>query len=287
MKKKLFFTLAILILKVNFSYAANYLAAVSNASAKAYSADSTLYTVSGTIAFNPNGIPSDFMPNMCNKAGCRYGPGIVYKYIIRNPQPGGGFKDSTFYASTVRLDDHNSVPYGTDNRIAAIAYQNKFGNLINISDSLYGANEDKPPYRLLAGVGICMVAKLPSNYDPNARVDLNSCSFLKPTVSCTTPSELVLDHGNLQLGRVNGNKKTGVVNVNCTGALSAKLLLLPDTINLAPGLTSKVTVNGTSAETSIPLSSGANTLHVESTLIDSGAKAGRFEGSTTLVISYQ
>lgn len=281
MKNKLFIALAMLLLETSSSRAANYIASTATASAKVASSDYTIYSGSGRIVFNENGVANETNVGYeCLTNKCRYGPALTYVYVVK------ASSDVVFYTSATNFNESNSVPRGANSNEAAKAYQARFGNQISFTDTFYGNNEDKPPYKLLLGVGICMVSKLPGGSQLGL-FDKNSCSILKPSVSCTSPSELVLDHGNLQLGRVNGNKKTGIINVNCSGALSAKLLLLPDTINLAPGLTSKITVNGSSAEKTIPLSSGVNNLSVESTLVDSGAKAGRFEGSTTLVISYQ
>lgn len=265
----------------------NYVAAISSAAYSNYTVKAV-----GMVAFNPAGVGQIYnatgpTSHFCSGSPtCRYGPIIVYRYMyLDRTWTVMGMIDvnKSVVANYNKEGDGTYTPkHGYD--LLAAALREKMGSVINFNATVTG-NIDPP--RAIYDIGICMGASIPDQGQTNRTYDMNSCSWIKPTISCNIQNSVVLDHGNLLLGSVNGNKKTNNVKVNCSGALSAKLFLLPDTINLAPGLVSKITVNGKSTEQTIPLRAGDNNITVESTLVDSGAKAGAFQGSTTLVVSFQ
>jgi len=279
--KLLFIIFAILTWKVN---AANYQSSVTTGS---YA--NGIVTVSGFVNYNPNGVGVPDSGLICHgTVQCKYGPGVAYRYKVIS----GG--NSYLFTTTAHpIDSLSEVAYKNPNQqsgdtrdytLLADALKNKLGTAIAVSGRILTIQFG--PNHILQDVGICMTAiGWPSLV--NAGNDNSSCSWIKPTISCSVQNSLTLDHGNLLLGNVNGNKKSGYVNVTCSGALSAKVFPIMDTINLGSGLESKITVNGKSTEQTIPLTAGSNSISVESTLVDSGAKAGSFQGSTTLIVSFQ
>jgi len=268
--------------------AANYVTSISNVT---LSPQGTYFTVTGGAIYNPAGVGVPSNGNyMCGAIECRYGPAAAFRYKIIN-----GGSEYFFLApnttppnssviSRINNDGGTTPKQGYD--ILSAALKEKLGAVISINQSMQLLPMDGKT-RILLGLGVCMVTATTNADQGNRTIDESSCSWMSPTNSCNVQNSVILDHGNLQFGSVNGNKKNNNMRISCSGASSAKLLLLPDTINLAPGLISKITVNGKSTEQTIPLRAGDNNITVESTLVDSGAKAGAFQGSTTLVVSFQ
>lgn len=262
-------------------YAANFVASVTSGS---YSNNTV--TVSGFVNYNPGGVgvPTSSSGDVCHGSNqCYYGPVAAYRYIA------AGY---TFTTINVINNNSSVEAFKSDDKAPTSSYtyladalRNKYGTIMSVNSTMPTVSFGST--RQLLDVGICMASSVNDAQQTSRSYDSTSCSWIKPTISCNVQNSVVLDHGNLQLGSVNGNKKNNTVKVSCSGALSAKLFLLPDTINLAPGLVSKITVNGKSTEQTIPLRAGDNNITVESTLVDSGAKAGAFQGSTTLVVSFQ
>ncbi|WP_128602602.1 hypothetical protein [Pantoea wallisii] len=242
-----------------------------------------------TVNYNPNGVAAPSKsPQLCAGANpCTLEFYISYRYVVT--QIKNGYPSETYFNGGIGVVPSHGLTY--DGKAswseATTAWKNKYGSSITYSGTAYLGFTPSPPGvagKRIIYMGICVVGV---GSPGNNNEDKNACGRSYPSISCNYDNSVLLDHGNLILGAVNGNKRTGALNINCSGDLPAKFLLLPNTINLAPGLTSKITVNNSSDEQVIPLTSGVNTINIASTLTDSGAKPGPFQGSTTLLISYQ
>lgn len=281
---------------IGFIFLMSLMANVQNSNAANLAPTLTKASISGsmvnytmTVNYNPNGVAAPSKsPQLCAGANpCTLEFYISYRYVIT--QIKNGSPVDTFFNGGIGVVPSHGLSY--DGKAswseATTAWKNKYGNSITYSGTALLGFVPSPPGtagKRIVYMGICVVGVGGSG---NNNEDTNACGRSYPSISCNYANSIVLDHGNLVLGTVNGNKRTGALNINCSGDLPAKFLLLPNTINLAPGLTSKITVNNSSDEQVIPLTSGVNTINIASTLTDSGAKPGPFQGSTTLLISYQ
>lgn len=104
------------------------------------------------------------------------------------------------------------------------------------------------------------------------------CEIVQPSI--------VLDHGVISLGDANPPPTTSQINVSCTAPMTVRLGMGTDVLELARGVTSRVTVVGADTTGRVSLGAGDNSINLRSDLIFRGTQAGTFSASTVLYIEY-
>ncbi|MFZ4214124.1 hypothetical protein ACOZB2_22165 [Pantoea endophytica] len=243
----------------------------------------------GYAVYDPNGVP-DIRGNVGGGGGpndvCSYISGCVFgptaKYGFRRLSGG-----TIFYATgEIRYGSPTLItPQGTSWSDAVTMWKEQYGNT-----RVAGYSSYDPRYYEYVSAELCFGWERNDGSSSNRNIDWSSCrSAPPPRIDCqiTTPS-ILLDHGDLVLGQVNGSVKASQFNVRCNGNVTAQYNILPTgPIVLKPGLSSTITVDNKALGSDISLRVGDNILPIASTLADTGATAGSFESTVVLMQSFQ
>lgn len=277
---KKFYLLILALLSSSYSYSAGMIASpVSTESIGSYPTYDA-YVWKAYFVYDPS--TPTWITDNCGGTSAKCQLGASATYTVKNKATGLIFETS----SNLKNGDSVSVygPINSENdMIAALKdWQSKFGNKIVSSQGGYNPSTSE-----LLSATICFATELEDG--ANRRIMPGSCRNAPPPLTqCdTTTPNVTLDHGNLTLGNINGNRISTRFNINCNQNASVRFDIVPaGAIELKPGLTSTISVAGRNLGELVSLTSGSNSLEISSVLSDTGTTAGAFEKTVVLVQSF-
>jgi len=232
------------------------------------------------FVYDPSG--PTWIPDNCGGVSLKCQLGASATYTARSTATGVVFD----FPSNLKNGDSVSTygPINTEaDMIAALKdWQSKFGNKKVSSQGAYNPRD----FELISAT-ICFATE--TDGGTNRRIMPGSCrSAAPPMTQCDTSTpDVTLDHGNLTLGSINGNRISTRFNINCNQNASVRFNIVPaGAVELKPGLTSTISVAGRNLGDLVNLTSGSNSLEISSVLSDTGTTAGSFEKTVVLVQSF-
>ncbi|WP_323839580.1 MrpH family fimbial adhesin [Photorhabdus africana] len=225
---------------------------------------------------------NDTDQNPCyNSMLCYVGPDVKYRTAPVNPGMYGSCK----------MEDHclEISRYETKKRVAE-EYKKKFP-LPYRSDFLLRSPEADC-------VGLFYIRHQPTIGDSDAQQWPGSVCGKVPSVkqSCSLSLPSVIDHGNLGVENLNGNKKTITGNVQCTLPANLTLYTKSSTgekfiyLNPEKTLYSDVDINGSNAWNGVPITVSGNNLYsfsFSSRLQSLGkVSAGAYSGDVIVIMTF-
>lgn len=276
-----FYLFILALLSSSYSYSAGMVASPV-ATELAYSSPTYLtYYWRAYFVYDPS-IPTWF-PNNClggTKQKCLLGASATY--TARSKLTGVVFDITSNLKNGDSVSTYGPIASENDMISALKDWQSKFGNKIVTSLGGY----DPSTFDFISAT-ICFAIEDASG--SNRSLMPGSCRNAPPpqTRCDTTTPDVTLDHGNLTLGNINGNRMSARFNITCNQNASVRFDIIPaGAVELKPGLTSTISVAGKNLGDVTNLTSGANSLEIASVLSDTGTTAGSFEKTVVLVQSF-
>lgn len=241
---------------------------------------SGLLVVSGTATATDNGVPNQYPGKVvCGGGGgrCNFGP-------VASSLQFNGYR----YVIVMNCTDYFFCGNGNDTSVsvntsmtwdqAISAWRARYGNSL----SRYNAYN----YSQVDTRRMCTSwATFTTNYNyllPGA----DSCGPppIPPNQCNVSGGTVMLDHGTLKLGEINGQKVEVTRQVTCTREASVTYTVAGgNPVNLGNGIRSTLSVNDVSAGQTIKLPGGTSNLKIASTLADFGAVSGPFSRTIVLI----